>query len=251
MIDKIVQGDNLEIMKRLPSESIDLIYIDPPFFTQKNYKTFTDKYKDIYSYLDWLMIRIKEMYRLLKETGSIYVHLDWHSVHYVKVEMDKIFGYDNFLNEVIWCYGAGGFDKNRPFNTKHDSILLYSKTEYYINNKLLDIKGTRLKTWIRVQSIADKSGYLQVDDEYRLYPTQKPEKLLEVFIKASSNEGDLVADFFCGSGTTLAVAKKLGRNYFGCDISEEAIKITKDRLSKEMMLYGNRDITPTFYCSNC
>jgi len=261
VINQILLGDNLEIMKALPDGCIDLIYIDPPFFTQQNFKTFTDKYKSIYDYLNWLIIRIKEMHRLLKETGSIYVHLDWHSVHYVKVEMDKIFGYDNFINEIIWRYRRMT-PAGTHFQRTHDTILRYAKGKKVVWNQLYEERALstlkafgnkKVKTyWTKagkkfVRATEEISPGTRMSDVWEIpiagsasyerdqgnhFPTQKPEKLLERIILASSNLGDLVADFFCGSGTALAVAKKLGRNYFGCDVSEEAVKIAKKRLEE-------------------
>jgi DNA modification methylase len=127
------EGDNLAIMRGLLSETIDLIYIDPPYFSQRDYGDFDDRWKSMQHYFDFMIERLKEMHRLLKPTGSIYVHLDWHAVHYVKVEMDKIFGYDNFVNEIIWHHDMGGRGKTR-FARKHDTILFYSKSEKYTFN---------------------------------------------------------------------------------------------------------------------
>src|SRR5919201_1790948 len=135
--NRLYFGDCLHVMRMLPSESIDLIYIDPPFFSGRHYNLiFGDKselrsFSDIWEgglngYLVWLNARLYEMKRLLRPTGSIYVHLDWHAVHYVKVEMDKIFGYDNFLNHVVWAYKTRQFAK-QYWNRKHDDILLYRR----------------------------------------------------------------------------------------------------------------------------
>ena len=140
--NRLFFGDNLHVMRQLPSNSIDLIYIDPPFFSGRNYNIlFGDKnevrsFTDIWEggmpgYLIWLNARLYEMKRLLKPTGSIYVHLDWHASHYVKIEMDKIYGHQNFRNEVIWCYSGGGIPK-KDFAKKHDLILRYSKSNNYI-----------------------------------------------------------------------------------------------------------------------
>ena len=140
--NRLFFGDCLHVMRMLPSESIDLIYIDPPFFSGRNYNIiFGDKnevrsFSDIWEggmpgYLIWLNTRLYEMKRLLKPTGSIYVHLDWHAVHYVKVEMDKIFGYDNFLNEIVWLYTKPSTSKAGHFPRASDSILLYAKQNGY------------------------------------------------------------------------------------------------------------------------
>jgi len=135
--NRLFWGDNLHVMRQLPSESIDLIYIDPPFFSGRNYnvifgdqnelRSFTDIWEGgMPGYLIWLNARLYEMKRLLKKTGSIYVHCDWHASHYIKVELDKIFGHDCFLNDVAWLYGLGG-SSNRYWPRKHDSLLWYSR----------------------------------------------------------------------------------------------------------------------------
>jgi len=262
--NKLYWGDNLHVMRTLPNESIDLIYIDPPFFSGRNYNMiFQDQnevmtFEDIWegglpTYQIWLNARLVEMKRLLKSTGSIYVHLDWHAVHYVKVEMDKIFGYENFKNEIIWSYQrwTGATDK---FQKMHDVILFYTKgkhytfnvqTEPYSEKSLHKARRTSIAKNGKVieQSYTDDTSrqksmrdiweisYINSQAKERLgYPTQKPEALLERIIKASSNEGDVVADFFCGGGTTPAVAQRLGRRWIASDISRIAIEVTKGRL---------------------
>ena len=291
--NRLFFGDNLHVMRQLPSNSIDLIYIDPPFFSGRNYNIlFGDKnevrsFTDIWEggmpgYLIWLNARLYEMKRLLKPTGSIYVHLDWHASHYVKIEMDKIFGTDNFLNEIVWCYKERGISRN-SYNRKHDTILFYSKIRgKHIFNceqikeeysevtlkkfKYVDEKGKKFRirgrnvpeagVWQRKtdipieheseytyrQYLEDSAGSLprdwfelpfinQAASERIGYPTQKPEAILERIIKASSNEGDVVADFFCGGGSTLAVAQRLNRRWIGSDQSRIAVAITADRIT--------------------
>lgn len=258
-INSIVRDDCLNVLLHLPSECIDLIYIDPPFFSQASYKltngkeAFIDKWASLEDYLDWLMERIIAMRQVLKETASIYVHLDWHSSHYVKVEMDKIFGYKNFQNEIIWAYSTGGVSRNR-FGRKHDTLLFYSKGPTWTFNPIfrpyskgtiergltgakrdkykLHDEGAIENDWWVLQPILSPTAF-----ERTGYPTQKPEILLERIIKASSNENDIVGDFLCGSGTTLAVAERLRRNWFGCDTNPEAVKISLERIEKERMQY--------------
>lgn len=263
--NKLYWGDNLHIMRTLPQNSIDLIYIDPPFFSGKNYNMiFQDQnevmtFEDIWdgglpTYQIWLNARLVEMKRLLKPTGSIYVHLDWHASHYVKVEMDKIFGYKNFRNEIIWSYQrwTGATDK---FQKMHDVILFYTKeqdgytfnvqTEPYSEKSLHKARRTSIAEngkviaqlytgdTSRQKSMRDvwDISYINSQAKERLgYPTQKPEALLERIIKASSNEGDIVADFFCGGGTTPAVAQRLGRRWIASDISRIAVEVTKGRI---------------------
>lgn len=195
-------------------------------------------------------MRLWEMKCVLKETGSIYVHCDWHASHYIKCEMDKIFGYKNFVNEVIWCYKSGGASPNTCFSRKHDVLLFYVKSSNYFFAPQKEKSYNRdFKSYhfIGIHEFQDEIGWYTIvgmKDYWELdmvgrtsherlsYPTQKPEALLERIIKASSNEGDVVADFFCGSGTTCAVAMKHNRHFIGCDSSPVAITVTRDRLVK-------------------
>ncbi|MBM3862274.1 MAG: site-specific DNA-methyltransferase, partial [Verrucomicrobia bacterium] len=258
--NRLFFGDCLHVMRMLPSNSIDLLYIDPPFFSGRNYNViFGDKnevrsFTDIWEggmpgYLAWLNARLYEMKRLLKPTGSIAVHLDWHASHYVKIEMDKIFGSDRFLNEIIWCYKSGGASPKSRFSRKHDTVLLYTKSEDYKFNVQTEKSYNRAFKPYRfkgVQEYQDEIGwytivgmkdYWEIDMVGRTsserigYPTQKPEALLERFIKGLSGEGDVVADFFCGGGTTPAVAQRLGRRWVACDQSRIATAITADRIT--------------------
>ena len=192
------------------------------------------------------------MRRVLSDKGSLYVHLDWRTVHHVRVLLDSIFGADNFLNEIIWSYRTGG-RSTRWFARKHDTILLYARRAGHHTFNLLrdgqfrtlglnrDQTGRPYKSTRKGRLYFHADGpaltdvwelpFLSTVSKERLgYPSQKPEALLERIIKASSNEGDLVADFFCGSGTTLAVAKRLGRHYLGCDLNPAAVKIATTRL---------------------
>lgn len=261
--NRLFWGDNLHVMRMLPSNSIDLIYIDPPFFSGSNYNVlFGDQneirsFSDIWeggmpSYLIWLNARLLEMKRLLKSTGSICVHLDWHASHYVKIEMDKIFGYDNFINEIVWCY-TGPRKSPKAYSKKHDVILYYGKTEDYkftppriahksgVHNTG-QVFGSFKEADEEKKILMEKKGKLLEDwwidiwsgDRYRKeligYPTQKPEKLLERIIEASTEEGDVVADFFCGGGTTPTVAQRLGRKWIASDQSRVAVSITQGRL---------------------
>lgn len=263
---QLILGDNLEVLRTLPSESIDLIYIDPPFFSGRNYNVIwgdTNEVRSFYdiweggidSYLVWLNARLWEMRRVLKKTGSIYVHCDWHASHYIKTEMDKIFGYENFRNEIVWSYQRWTAASD-SFQRTHDVILFYTKStrdyqfspqmEPYSERSQHQAKRTtkivegKLIQHYTEDAVREKSmrdvwdiSILNSQAKERLgYPTQKPEELLERIIKVSSNEGEVVADFFCGGGTTLAVAQKLKRNFIGCDSSRVAISVTLDRLVK-------------------
>jgi len=252
-------------------ESIDLIYIDPPFFSSRQYevifgdaqerRAFEDRWKgERYHYLEWLSARVAKMRELLRPTGSIYVHLDWHVVHYMKVEMDRIFGNDCFRNEIVWCYRRWSAAA-KQFQRLHDTILFYSRSsqgmntfhvlhEPYTEGTLRRWKGIKRhttigpdKTLIQVEDTVGVKGanmgdvwpisILNANAKERLgYPTQKPEALLQRMIQASTDQDALVADFFCGCGTALAVAQKLGRRWIGCDVSPTALRIVKERLER-------------------
>ncbi len=263
-------GDNLLVMRQLPSQSIDLIYSDPPFFSgrqhnvifgdQNERRSFSDVWKGgMPDYLTWFNARLHEMKRLLKKTGSIYVHCDWHASHYIKVEMDKIFGYGGkstqagFRNEIIHCYKQGGRSSS-IFPRKHDVILWYTKTANWTFNPddirvpydLTGGHGRAGRTIVggkeyKVHPLGkipedwwDMSSLNPQAKERVGYPTQKPEALLERIIKASSNEEEIVADFFCGGGTTAAVAQRLNRRWIACDQSRVAVEITADRLTRQV-----------------
>lgn len=267
--NEIYLGDNLQVLRSLPSKFIDLIYIDPPFFSGRNYnliwgddnefRTFGDIWEDgLPSYLEWLNARLWEMARTLKDTGSIYVHCDWHASHYIKTEMDKIFGYENFRNEIIWNY-TGNQQPRDCFPKKHDVLLYYAKSnktrinflfEEYSEGTLrrynhIDEEGRRYKLnrygGKLVKAYMKKEGKRMPDvwnipwviptsKEAIGYPTQKPVALLERIIKASSNEGEVVADFFMGGGTTPSVAQKQGRRFICCDVSNVAHDVSLSRL---------------------
>ncbi|NLI00542.1 MAG: site-specific DNA-methyltransferase [Chthonomonadales bacterium] len=265
--NRLFWGDNLHVMRQLPSESIDLIYIDPPFFSGRNYNViFGDQnelrsFSDIWEggmpgYLIWLNARLYEMKRLLKKTGSIYVHLDWHASHYVRVEMDKVFGTGCFQNEVIWWYRKWSHTRQR-YLRNHDVLLFYTRSEDHLFNvQYVPLAASTVKRFRgQRQDFADEARTRKVttDEESagsympdvwdinlipaqaaeRIgYPTQKPEALLERIIRASSDEGSAVADFFCGGGTTAAVAQRLGRRWIACDQSRVAVAITADRITR-------------------
>ena len=259
--------DNLTRLKKFPDKCIDLIYLDPPFFSNRYYeviwndgaeiRSFEDRWKGgINHYIEWMYKRVFEMHRILKDTGSFYIHCDWHASHYLKVMCDSIFRNNNFRNEIVWCYRGAGYPK-KDFGKRHDIILRYSKTDNYIFNldsvreKYADTTVERFKHYIgNVRNGKDfgtqKLNPLgkQPDDWWQIqpiapsakerlrYPTQKPEALLERIIKASSNKGDLVCDPFCGCGTTIAVAQRLQRKWIGIDVSISACKLMKNRVEK-------------------
>ncbi len=273
--------DNLRIMSALPENIIDLIYLDPPFFTGKERRarsrikesddSFGDKWgSGIEGYIKWLSPRLIEARRLLNSTGLIYLHLDWHAVHYAKVEMDRIFGYKRFINEIIWRYRTGGVSKNM-FARKHDTILAYSKSQKYriepwkekAYTKSRYRKAGRINYGSgEAEFFSDSNGvynfvnasdvwdipYINSQAKERVgYPSQKPESLLERIISSSTRKGDIVADFFCGSGTTGVVAQKLGRRWILADQSISALEVTRMRLRQVPVdngnMKGNNEIT--------
>ena len=285
----VLRGECLSACAYLKDKGVkvDLVYIDPPFASGADYakkvyirrnpkvaeaikqaeteidseelRNFEEKmYGDVWDkerYLNWMYENLVAIKSVMSDTASIYVHLDWHIGHYVKILMDEIFGEDKFINEIVWCY-TGPTNQKNNFPRKHDLIFLYDKSEQYVFNsdsvrigfkkstktggktslagkqndsvlEELDKKGKIVEDWWI--DIADL-GKVHTQDVG--YATQKPEALLERIIKASSNEGMLVADFFGGSGVTAAVANRLGRKFIHCDIGINSIETTRDRLRK-------------------
>jgi site-specific DNA-methyltransferase (adenine-specific) len=265
--NQLFVGDNLAILKALPASSFQLIYIDPPFntgrvqertnrlarqsetgrlgFQGKRYEqivqsvlSYDDAFADYWSFLE---PRLEEAWRLLNKTGTLYLHLDYREVHYAKVLLDALFGRECFLNEIIWAYDYGGKSKSR-WPAKHDTILVYVKEpkSYYFNNEEVDrepymapglvtkekVERGKLPTDVWWHTIVSPTG-----KEKTGYPTQKPEGVLRRIIQASSKPGDMVLDFFAGSGTTGAVAHKLGRHFTLVDQNPESIEVIIKRLN--------------------
>lgn len=334
MENTLYYGDNLDILREhIEDNSIDLIYLDPPFNSKQSYnilfaekngtqspaqiKAFEDTWhwdilaektyreivenlpkkvsdliksfrsflceNDMMAYLVMMAIRLQELHRVLKPTGSIYLHCDSTASHYLKLLMDSIFGIKNFRNNIVWCYKTREFSK-KYWNKKHDDILFYVKdinSHYPFNWNVEGVIAPYLPQTIKKYKIKDEKGYYrlvgrgikgspirsakdvspewekkhpelvvrnylgegyapsdywfidiinQAAKERLGYPTQKPEALLERIIKASSNEGDIVLDPFCGCGTTVTVAEKLKRKWIGIDITHLAILLIKNRL---------------------
>ncbi len=271
----LAQGDNAEFMKYLLSPQtedclegkIQQIYIDPPFFSKANYDAVIKlqsengetavkhtAYEDVWKqgmaeYLKMLCVRLYLIRDLLSKEGTVWVHLDWHGVHYVKILMDEVFGEKNFINEIIWTYKSGGSSK-KHFARKHDTILVYGKTDkYYLNlpKEKSYNRGLRPYRFKGVKEFCDDVGWytmVNMKDVWNIdmvgrtsaertgYATQKPEALMERIIKAGSREGDICADFFCGSGTLGAAAGKLNRRWICCDNGALAIAASLKRLDK-------------------
>ncbi len=290
-MNQIYFGDNLSILRDLPSESIDLIYIDPPFNTGKtqaltslktvrsesgdrkgfkgnSYQSVelgTKSYKDSFNgttYLSedrkraydilaphgsitfietFLRPRLVEAYRILSPHGTLYFHIDYREVHYCKILLDQIFGRNNFLNEIIWAYDYGGKSKSK-WPAKHDNILVFVKNSKHYTFNVEDIDRIPYMAPGLVGAEKAKRGKLPTDTWWHTivatmskektgYPTQKPIGILNRIIKASSNKGDLVLDFFAGSGTTGASCLELDRRFFLIDNNEQALQVMARRFS--------------------
>jgi DNA modification methylase len=283
--NRMILGDNLSVMSSLLPQyegKINLIYADPPFFTNRKYPArigrgedsrkpaewqmadgYHDHWNGLDTYLDFLYQRLAVMYRLLAPNGTLYLHLDWHADSYARLLLDEIFGADHFLNEIIWAY-HGPSPIRRAFNRKHDTILAYVKSGDYTFN-VDAVREPYNENTVKTFQASRKAGFGKVPDlergkvpedwwyfpviarlhsERTGYPTQKPVALLERMLLASSNTGDLVADFFCGSGTTPFVAAKHGRRFIACDEMFRALHTTRSRLADLQAPFTlERDVT--------
>ena len=326
-------GDNLKILREyIKDESVDLIYLDPPFNSKANYNilykeptgessraqitAFEDTWhwsddaaitfqeitniaspnvvemmlafkqfigtNDVMAYLTMMCIRLIELKRVLKETGSIYLHCDPTASHYLKILMDTIFGKSKFRNEIVWDYTFRMMDLPKFFNRKHDIILFYAKSDdnYFVMPKtewsreeIIETRKQKVHIdgdgdeciWMpggkghsknKLKKIKDiiKEGKA-ISDVWQIpvisssakerlgYPTQKPEALLETIINASSNKGDVVLDPFCGCGTSIAVAQKLKRKWIGIDVTHLAINLIKLRMNEMFKIKPKTDYT--------
>ncbi len=265
---RIILSDNLPVLQAMLAESVELIYVDPPFNTGKiqsrtrirvtqdedgdrtgfkgtRYRTevvgrsgYNDRYDD---YMDFLLPRLREAYRILEPTGSFFLHIDYREAHYCKILLDEIFGRASFMNEIIWAYDYGARSK-RKWSAKHDTIFWYAKDPdaYTFNFDVMDRipymapglvgkeKAARGKTPTDVwwHTIVSPNGR-----EKTGYPTQKPLGILERIVKVHSNPGDTILDFFAGSGTTGEAAARHGRNYILVDSNPEAASVMAARLA--------------------
>ena len=268
MNNKIIFGDNLETLKTLPDGSIDLIYIDPPFntgkqqartqilvekdaqgdrvgFGGKRYQTTVvgeRAYRDNFdNYLGFLEPRLREAYRVLSPTGSFYFHIDYREVHYCKILLDEIFGREAFINEIIWAYDFGGRSKTR-WPAKHDNILFYAKDPQHYTFNWDEVERIPYMAPGLVGKEKAARGKFPTDTWWHTivgtnskektgYPTQKPVGVLRRIISASSNPGDLVLDFFAGSGTVGEVCLPLGRVFILVDNNPQAIAVMQARFA--------------------
>ena len=272
--NRLLLGDNLPVMTALLPEyegRLDLIYADPPFFTNKHYPArigrgedsrhpadwdlaegYADHWPGMDSYLDFLYPRLALMHRLLAPRGTLYLHLDWHADAPARLLLDELFGPARFLNEIVWAY-HGPSPIRSAFNRKHDTILVYTRSDDYIFNADA-IREPYNPSTVRTFASSKKAGFGKVPDlargkipedwwyfpvvarlhnERTGYPTQKPEAMLERILLASSSPGGLVADFFCGSGTFPLVAGRHGRRFLACDAIWRAVHTTRLRLLEQ------------------
>ena len=239
---EIIQGDCLDVMAGMDAGSVDLIYADPPYYTQKDWGEFDDRWESFDVYLAFMEKRLRECHRVLAETGSLYLHVDPNTSHYFKVMMDGIFGRNNFRNEIIWSYNSGPRGNN--FGKRHDIILWYTATRNYIFNKdevrepyspNINIPKSKAHYYHPLGKVMGDVWEIPIlgqnDKKERVgYPTQKPRFLLDRIIKASCPPDGIVLDPFCGSGTTLQAAELLWRRWIGIDIGDEAIQTSLKRM---------------------
>lgn len=272
--NQVVLGDCCDVLPKLPDNQFQVIYIDPPFNTKKvqqrrtlvtrqsangdrtgfqsrrytteevSRRSYLDSYTD---YVEFIAPHLEASRRLLKETGLLYLHLDYREAHYCKVLLDSIFGRENFLNEIIWAYDYGGRAKDR-WPQKHDTILVYAKNmrDHYFNQDHIERipymapglvsaekrEQGKLPTDVWWHTIVPTNG-----KEKTGYPNQKPVGVLKRVIEPSSLPGDWVLDFFAGSGTTAVVARATGRKFVVADVNEEAVEVMRKRLGTDGITY--------------
>ncbi len=267
-------GNNLTVMAALLPEyegRLDLIYADPPFFTNRHYPArigrgedsrrpaewqlaegYLDHWDTLDDYLDFLYPRLALMHRLLSPHGTLYLHLDWHANAYARLLLDEIFGRGNLVNEIIWTY-HGPSPIRRAFNRKHDTILVYAKGSDYLFNTDA-VREAYNPSTVKTFASSPRAGFgktpnlergkvpedwwyfpvvARLHNERTGYPTQKPEALLERILLASSNPDSLTADFFCGSGTFPLVSARHGRRFLACDATWRAVHTTRARLLEQ------------------
>lgn len=270
-LNSIYKGDCFDLVKKIDDASIDLIYMDPPFYTQRIHKltdrygdefSFNDSWKNINKYIEYIEVRLEACKKVLKDSGSIFLHCDRNASHYLKIALDRVFGEKNFQSEIIWCYKRWSNSKKGLLNN-HQVIFFYSKTnKFKFNSIYTDYSDTTNIDQILQERVRDKNGKskYKIDEDGNVvmgqakkgvplsdvwdipflnpkakervgYPTQKPIVLLEQIIKLVTAENDIVLDPFMGSGTTLVAAKLLGRRFIGFDISDDALMLAEKRLN--------------------
>ena len=275
----LICGDCFIELEKIEKSSVDLIYLDPPFFTQATQSlkskdctaeySFNDKWENIKVYADYIRERLQRCHKALKDTGSIFLHCDRSASHYLRIALDEVFGYENFQSEIIWSYKRWSNSKKGLLNA-HQAIFFYSKTKHFkFNSIYTNYSPTTNLDQIFQKRVRDKNGktickqengnvelldkkkgvplsdvweipYLNPKAKERVgYPTQKPILLLERIIQLVTDKGDLVLDPFCGSGTTLVASQLLGRNFIGMDILNEAISLAERRINNPIKTESN------------
>jgi len=255
----LLRADALEAAHSVPPRRFDVIYADPPFPGERPHRPGVAldprAWKNIDAYLDWLRARLAAMRDLLTPSGSLFVHLDWRAVHEVKILLDSLFGREAFTNEIIWSYRTGGVGE-RWLPRKHDTILFYARGRGYKLTPLWERVALAHGYGFKNAAVrADERGYYRISrmrDVWEIpalranmrervpYPRQKPLELARRVIGMATDPGDMVGDFFCGSGTTLVAALEMGRRAVGADISQLALEISFSRLKA----VGDRDREP-------
>jgi DNA modification methylase len=261
--DRVVCGDAIDELTALADGALDAIYIDPPFGTglvqRGRGHAYADRADDPDAFVAWLGPYLAHCHRVLAATGSLFVHLDYRAVHYVKIALDQLFGRDQFVNEIVWCYAVGGKGR-RGFGRKHDTILWYARsTDWAFYPDAVRVPrrgGSHMRVVDGVQEKTDRktgrvyrypvaAGKVPEDwwsdietlnhsDRERIgWPSQKPERLVERILRAVTAPGDRVADWFAGSGTTAAVAQRLGRRFVSVDCEPAALDLGLARLTQQ------------------
>jgi site-specific DNA-methyltransferase (adenine-specific) len=233
---RLAQCDWLDGVASLQSESIDLVYVDPPFNTGDRQRdrsgSFEDRWPDQSSYLAWLRERLAATLRLLKPTSSVLVHVDWRTSHRVRVLLDELLGEDRFVNHLVWSYGLGGSSPRR-FARKHDDILFYciDPERYWFEPPRVPSTSRRMDGALKkATDVLDVPSLNNMAKERVGWPTQKPLALLEMLVSACCPPGGVVLDPCCGSGTTLVASVRRGRVGIGMDLQAAALQVAEDRL---------------------
>jgi DNA modification methylase len=265
--DRVVCADALDVLGELDDGTVHAIYIDPPFGTGSvrhgRGHRYADRTDDPDAFVEWLGPYLAQSHRVLATSGSLFVHLDYRAVHYVKVALDRLFGRDRFVNEIVWCYAVGGKSR-RGFGRKHDTILWYARSDdwaFYPDairvprrggshmrvvldgdrpvQEKTDRRTGRIYRYPVAEGKIPEDWWIDIEtlnhsDRERIgWPSQKPERLVERILRAVTVEGDRVGDWFAGSGTTAAVAQRLGRRFLAIDREPEAIELCAARLAAQ------------------
>lgn len=240
----ILKGEWKQVLPAVQTP-IDFVYIDPPYFCQKDFGEFDDRWKSVEEYASFLEESFLLVRDKMRDTANICVHVDWHAAHHVRMALERTFGAENFRNEIIWCYSSGGASR-RHFSRKHDNLFVYSKNadkakfnvirepypRDYGDREGFHPDGRIMNDWWQI-------GILSTTANERVgYPTQKPLELMKRLVTAYTDEGDVVLDYFCGSGTTAVAAKMLNRKYVICDKNPNAIELATKRLDDIVSLEG-------------